>query len=139
MFINYHERTINCTWPKIVQVSNQTGWNPLLNFTWCHWAILIIACNHLPFFEIFSNFVHFYPNFQIFYPVVPFFNTALPFFWKTACMSLLSRIGPVSCNNEKNDVFKSTKPIPVFIVDFKHVSVYSEYFSDYHFLFPYYC
>ena len=25
----------------------------------------IVACNHLPFFKIFSNLVHFYPNFQI--------------------------------------------------------------------------
>ena len=26
----------------------------------------IITCNHRPFFQIFSNFVHFCPNFQIF-------------------------------------------------------------------------
>ena len=26
----------------------------------------IIACNHLPFFKIFSNFVHFCPNFKYF-------------------------------------------------------------------------
>ena len=28
----------------------------------------ITACNHLPFFKMFSNFVHFCPNFQIFCP-----------------------------------------------------------------------
>ena len=38
-----------------------------------------IACNHLPFFKIFSNFVHFCPNFQIF----------CPFFEKNPCMALL--------------------------------------------------
>ena len=57
----------------------------------------IIAHNHLPFFKIFSNFVHFCPNFQIFCHFLPFFNIFcpfLPFFWKIACMPLLSRIGP---------------------------------------------
>ena len=29
---------------------------------------VIIAHNHLPFFKIFSNFIHFSPNFQIFCP-----------------------------------------------------------------------
>ena len=29
---------------------------------------MIIACNHLPLFKIFSNFIHFCPNFQIFSP-----------------------------------------------------------------------
>ena len=29
---------------------------------------VIIAHNHLPFFKIFWNFVHFCPNFQIFFP-----------------------------------------------------------------------
>ena len=33
----------------------------------------IIACNHLPFFKIFSNFVHFCPNFQIFCPFLALF------------------------------------------------------------------
>ena len=33
----------------------------------------IIACNHLPFFKIFSNFVHFCPNFQIFSPFFALF------------------------------------------------------------------
>ena len=47
----------------------------------------IIAHKHLPFFKIFSNFVHFCPNFQIFCPF-------LPFFWKILRMPLLSRIGP---------------------------------------------
>ena len=28
----------------------------------------IIACNHVPFFKIFSNFVHLWANFQIFCP-----------------------------------------------------------------------
>ena len=35
---------------------------------------VIIACSHLPFFNIFSNVVHFCPNFS------------LPFFWKIAPM-----------------------------------------------------
>ena len=34
----------------------------------------IVARNHLPFFKIFSNFVHFCPNFQIFNPFLPLFN-----------------------------------------------------------------
>ena len=32
----------------------------------------IIAPNHLPFFKIFSNFIHFFPNFQIFCPFSKF-------------------------------------------------------------------
>ena len=52
---------------------------------------VIIAHNHLPFFKIFSNFVHFCPNFQIFCP----FSTFLcPFSQKWLPMPLLSRIGP---------------------------------------------
>ena len=39
----------------------------------------ITAHNHLPFFKIFSNFVHFCPNFQIF---SLFSNISLLFFWK---------------------------------------------------------
>ena len=48
----------------------------------------IVARIKLPFFKIFSNFVHFRPNFQI---VLLFF---LPFFWKTAGMPFLSRKSP---------------------------------------------
>ena len=44
---------------------------------------VIIACNHLPFFKIFSSFVHFSQSLNI-----------LPFFWKIALMPWLSRIGP---------------------------------------------
>ena len=33
----------------------------------------IVARNHLPFFKIFSNLVHFCPNFQIFCPFLTFF------------------------------------------------------------------
>ena len=61
----------------------------------------IILCNHLPFFKVFSNFVHFCPNFQIFCPFCPFwtfFRPFLPFFWKISCMPLLSRIGTVDRN-----------------------------------------
>ena len=47
----------------------------------------IIARNHMPFFKIFSDFIHFCPNFQI-------FCLCLLFFWKIARMHLLSRIGP---------------------------------------------
>ena len=50
----------------------------------------IVAHNHLPFFKIFSNIVHFCPNFQIFFLFLTFF---LPFFWKITCMLLISRIG----------------------------------------------
>ena len=46
----------------------------------------IIARNHLPFFKILSNFVHFCLNVQIFCPFLPFFvKNRKP---------LLSRIGP---------------------------------------------
>ena len=53
---------------------------------------VIIACNHLPFLKIFSNFVYFFSKFS---SILPFFNILLPFFWKMAPMPLLSRIGPV--------------------------------------------
>ena len=45
--------------------------------------ILAVSCVQLrlPFFKIFSNFVHFCPNFRIFCPF-------LPFVWNIACMSL---------------------------------------------------
>ena len=50
----------------------------------------IVARNHLPFFPIFSNLVHFCPNFEVFCPFLTFFCL----FWaKITCMSLLSRIG----------------------------------------------
>ena len=45
-----------------------------------------IACNHLPFFKIFSSFVYFCTNFQIY-----FINISLPFFWKIPPMPLLYR------------------------------------------------
>ena len=35
---------------------------------------VIITCNHLPFFKIFSNFVYICPNFQIFCLSPPFFT-----------------------------------------------------------------
>ena len=34
---------------------------------------VIVACMRLPFFKIFSNFVHFCPNFQMFWPFLPLF------------------------------------------------------------------
>ena len=58
---------------------------------------VIIACNHMPFFKLFSNFVHFCPNFQIFCLFLLFFNIFHPFlvlFLKIAGVPLLSRIGP---------------------------------------------
>ena len=61
------------------------------------WAI--IARNHLPFFKMFSNFVHFCPNFQI-------FCLFLPFFWKIARMPLLSRISPGRYCLSSNDFAK---------------------------------
>ena len=47
----------------------------------------IVAQMKLPFFKIFSIFVHFCPNFQIYGPL-------LPFFWKITCMLFFSKIGP---------------------------------------------
>ena len=49
------------------------------------------ACMRLPFFKIFSNFIHFCPNFQIF---SPFF----PFFWTLAWLENSSAEGFVSWN-----------------------------------------
>ena len=40
---------------------------------------VIIVSNHLPFYKILSNFVHFCPNLQIFCPSLLFFNIFLPF------------------------------------------------------------
>ena len=54
----------------------------------------LVAHMRLPFFKIFSYFVHFCPNLQIFCPL-------LPFFFKIARVLLLSRIGlawNVLCN-----------------------------------------
>ena len=51
----------------------------------------IVTCTRLPFFKIFSFFIHFCPNFQIFCPF-------LPFFWIIARMPLLSNIDP-GCPN----------------------------------------
>ena len=45
----------------------------------------IIVRNNLPFFKIFSNFVHFRLNFQIF---CPFLNIFLPFFLKNRMHAL---------------------------------------------------
>ena len=53
-----------------------------------------LAVYHLPFFKIFSNFVHFCPNFQICCSFLPLFNIVFPFFRKIGRMPLLSRIGP---------------------------------------------
>ena len=54
----------------------------------------VIACNHLLFPKIFSNFVYFCPHFQIFCP----FQHSLMFFSKIAHMLLLSTIGPDNKN-----------------------------------------
>ena len=52
----------------------------------CRFMHAIVTCTRVPFFKIFSRFVHCCPNFQIFCPF-------LPLFWKITCMHLLSRIG----------------------------------------------
>ena len=52
----------------------------------------IVARMGLPFFKVFSNFVHFCPKFQIFCPFFPFFTL---FFWKISRIPLLSRTGLV--------------------------------------------
>ena len=55
----------------------------------------IIARNHVPFFKIFSNFVHFGSNVQIFCPFLPFFffsfsekSHACPYFLEQALTAL---------------------------------------------------
>ena len=48
--------------------------------TFCSLLHAIIACNHLPFFKICSNFAHFCPNFQNILPFLPFLNIFLLFF-----------------------------------------------------------
>ena len=40
---------------------------------------VIITCNHLPLFKIFSNFVYFCSNFQIFCPFCSFLTFFFPF------------------------------------------------------------
>ena len=57
----------------------------------------IIARMRLPFFKIFSNFVHFCQNF-----ILPFFCPFLRFFWKIARMPFLSRIGPATNQDEES-------------------------------------
>ena len=64
----------------------------------------IIAHNHLRFFKIFLNFVHFWAKFQTFHPFLFFFNIFWGvflrlFFWKIAPIPLLSRISPVRLQN----------------------------------------
>ena len=49
---------------KKLQCSNRAYSQSLLH--------AIIMCNYLPFFKIFSHFVHFCPNYQIFCPFLPF-------------------------------------------------------------------
>ena len=56
----------------------------------------IIACNHLLFFKISSNFVHFCSNFQIFCPFFAIFNI-FPLFcsFSEKSPALFEKIGPV--------------------------------------------
>ena len=54
----------------------------------------IILCNHLPFFKVFSNFVHFCPNYQIFCPFLPFFA----FFLKNCTYALTFQNRPCDTN-----------------------------------------
>ena len=55
----------------------------------------IVTRVRLPFFKLFSNFVHFPPNFQIFCPFLSF----LALFLKNCMQPLLSRIGLVILTN----------------------------------------
>ena len=48
----------------------------------------IIVRNHLPFFKVFSNFVHFCPTFQIFCPFLTFFCPFFPLFLKNRTHAL---------------------------------------------------
>ena len=55
---------LNLKWKMVV-----LGWNPDITRAYSSSLLhAIIACNHLPFLKIFSNFVHFCPNFEIFSP-----------------------------------------------------------------------
>ena len=65
-------------------IAHRTRTLPYRAYSSCFMHV-IVACMRLPFFKIFSNFVHFCPNFQIF---CSFFT----FFLKN-CMHALSRIG----------------------------------------------
>ena len=62
----------------------------------CSLLRAIIARSHLPFFKIFSNFVHLCPNFQIFSPFLTFFCS---FSEKSHDMPLLCRISPRQSSN----------------------------------------
>ena len=54
------------TWPIKHQHANIKEANSGINRAYSSSLLhAIIACNHLPLFKIFSNFVHFHPNFQI--------------------------------------------------------------------------
>ena len=70
-------------WPKFPGASSL---NLLLGRAYSSCFIhAIVARMRLPFFKIFSNFVHFCLNFQIFYPFCPFFALFLK-----NCMHALS-------------------------------------------------
>ena len=66
--------TVNKQYAKIqkYRYKNRAFFSSLLH--------VIIACSHLPFFKIFSNFVRYCPNFQMFCPFLPFFNILFVFF-----------------------------------------------------------
>ena len=66
----------------------------------------ITAHNHLPFFKIFSNFVHICPNFQIFFP----FSTFALFLKNHSPFSLLSRIG-IGC------IYQTLINLMVYLLD----------------------
>ena len=67
----------------------------------------IIARNHLPFFKIFSNFIHFCPNFQIICSSLPFFcpfsekSHACPYFLEIPAITERDGIRQIQVNARK--------------------------------------
>ena len=94
----------------------------------------IITRNHVPFFKIFSNFVHFWANFQIFCSFFDLFKHFFPFFWKIAPMPLLSRIGPDDINyylTDANMKWLSKKITHVFFTRFNQTFIYYKNWNHY--------
>ena len=71
--IRVYINKITRNYPGILTIVSQTECRTCSNSV----LSAIIACNHLPFFKTFSNFVHFCPNFQIFCPFQHFFALVL--------------------------------------------------------------
>ena len=96
------------SWMKIFYLGANLSCRSSFCEIWCSFRAYsscsmhaIVACMGLPFFKVFSNFVHFCPKFQIFCPFFPFFTPffsekshAYPYFLEQAlslvkCMTLM--------------------------------------------------